>query len=135
MRKTVFLSLMSSISLLGLAQVPQGINYQAAAFTSSGVPISNTTLQVKAGILSDTITPVIVWEELHSTIRTNNSGVFNIVIGSGTKQSGSAAAFSNIDWSVTPLYLKIQIYYQSTWQISGHFKTLVGASCYGSRRY
>jgi len=107
---------------MGLAQVPPGINYQAAAFNNSGMPISNTTLQVKAGILSDTITPVIVWEELHSTVRTNNSGVFNIVIGTGTKQSGSAAAFSNIDWSVTPLYLKIQIYHQSTWKYMGTSK-------------
>lgn len=122
MRKILFLSLLSSICLLGLAQVPYGINYQAAAFNNSGMPISNTTLQVKAGILSDTITPVIVWEELHSTVRTNNSGVFNIVIGTGTKQSGSAAAFSNIDWSVTPLYLKIQIYHQSAWKYMGTSK-------------
>jgi len=106
--------------MLGLAQVPQGINYQAAAFNSSGVPISNATLQVKAGILSDTITPVVVWEELHSIVKTNNSGVFNIVIGSGTRQTASSvASFSDIDWSSTPLYLKIQIYHQNTWKYMG----------------
>ena len=117
-----------------MAQVPQGINYQAAAFSNSGAPISECKHSGQSGILSDTLTPVIVWEELHSTVKTNHSGVFNLVIGTGTFQSGSAAAFSNIDWSVTPLYLKIQIYHQSTWKYMGTSKLVDGASCYGSRR-
>ncbi|MCU0460593.1 MAG: hypothetical protein MUF36_01055 [Bacteroidales bacterium] len=102
-----------------MAQVQQGINYQAVAFNGSGLPIMNTTLQVKAGILSDTLAPVIVWEELHSSVKTNYSGVFNLVVGTGTKQGGSAATFNNIDWSVSPLYLKIQIYYQNSWKYMG----------------
>ncbi|MCX6335476.1 MAG: hypothetical protein NT092_14450, partial [Bacteroidia bacterium] len=122
MKKIVLLSFLSAISILTIAQIPQGINYQAAAFNSSGVPVSNVTIQVKVGILSDTLTPVIVWEELHPTVKTNNSGVFNLVIGTGTKQSGSAAAFSNIDWSVSPLYLKVQFYYQNTWKYMGTSK-------------
>jgi hypothetical protein len=100
-------------------QVPQGFNYQAVAKNSTGSPIANTALQVKASILSDTLTPVIVWEELHSKVTTNPSGVFNLVIGSGTKQSGSAAAFSSINWAVSVLYLKIQIYYQGAWKYMG----------------
>ena len=122
MRKILFLSLLSSVCLLGLAQVPQGINYQAVAFNSSGAPISSTTIQVKIGILSDTVTPVIVYEELHSIVKTNLNGAFNLVIGAGTFQSGSA--FNNIDWNITPLFLKIQIYHQSTWKYLGTSKLL-----------
>jgi uncharacterized protein (TIGR02145 family) len=122
MRKTILLTFLSAVGILAFSQVPQGINYQAVVYNSSGSTVPNTNIQVKAAILSDTITPVVVWEELHSTVRTNASGVFNLVIGTGTKQSGSASAFSSIDWSVTPLYLKIQIYYQSAWKYMGTSK-------------
>jgi uncharacterized protein (TIGR02145 family) len=119
MRKIILITFLSAVSGLAISQVPQGINYQAVLSNSSGMTVPNTTIQVKAAILSDTLTPVVIWEELHSTVRTNASGVFNLVIGTGIKQSGSASEFSSIDWSVTPLYLEIQIYYQSTWKYLG----------------
>lgn len=107
-----------SIYLLS-SQVPQGFNYQAVAHNSTGVPIASTNIQVKIGILSDTLTPIIIWEELHSSVKTNATGVFNLVIGTGTKQSGSAATFSAINWSKTPLYLKVQINYLGAWKYMG----------------
>ncbi|MCX6301007.1 MAG: hypothetical protein NTW82_02385 [Bacteroidia bacterium] len=102
-----------------LSQIPQGFNYQAVAHNSAGAPIMNTTIQVKMSILSDTLTPVIVWEELHSAVKTNVNGVFNLVIGTGIKQSGSASAFSDIDWTMSPLFLKIQINYLGAWKYLG----------------
>jgi hypothetical protein len=112
--------LITSYCLLCTAQVPQGLNYQALALDGSGDPIKkNNSLQVKIGILSDTITPVVVWEELHNPVKTNAYGVFNLVIGTGVRQSGSALTFTDIDWTATPLFLKIQIYYQSTWKYMG----------------
>ncbi|MCX6300658.1 MAG: tail fiber domain-containing protein [Bacteroidia bacterium] len=105
-----------------LSQIPQGFNYQAVAHNSAGAPIMNTIIQVKMGILSDTLTPVVVWEELHSSVKTNASGIFGLVIGTGTRQSGSAASFSDIDWTKTPLYLKIQLYFQGSWKTMGHAK-------------
>ncbi|MCX6302205.1 MAG: tail fiber domain-containing protein [Bacteroidia bacterium] len=123
MKTKLLLTLLLSFSFYLLSsQVPQGFNYQAVARNSSGQAIASTTFQVKASILSDTLTPVVVWEELHSSVKTNASGVFGIVIGTGIKQSGSAATFSVIDWSKTPLYLKIQIYYQGAWKYMGSSK-------------
>ena len=120
MKAKIFLStLLSFYFYLLSSQVPQGFNYQAVAHNSAGAPIMNTTIQVKMGILSDTITPVVVWEELHSTVKTNITGVFNLVIGTGTRQAGSALNFSDIDWAKTPLFLKIQIYYQGVWKYMG----------------
>jgi len=110
------------IFIMITAQIPQGFNYQAVAHSNTGAAIMNATIQVRVGILSDTITPVIVLEELHSTVKTNASGVFSLVIGTGTRQSGSASEFSSIDWSITPLYLKIQIYYQNAWKYLGTSK-------------
>jgi len=105
-----------------LSQIPQGFNYQAVAHNNSGAAIMNTTLQVMVSILSDTIAPVVVWEELHSTVKTNTYGVFNLVVGKGARQAGSVQNFSEIDWSQSPLYLKIQIYYQGAWKVMGYSK-------------
>jgi Chaperone of endosialidase len=102
-----------------LSQIPQGLNYQAVAKVVNGGVLTNATLQVKISFLSDTITPVIVWEELHSNVKTNLSGVFNLVIGSGVRQAGSAAKFSDINWAAKPLYLKTQVYYNNAWKYMG----------------
>jgi hypothetical protein len=109
-------------ALSAFSQIPQGFNYQAVAHNTSGAVIPLATMQVKASILSDTLAPVIIWEELHSTVKTNNAGVFSIVIGTGTKQAGSAASFSAIDWSKGIKFLKIQIYYQNAWKYMGTSK-------------
>jgi uncharacterized protein (TIGR02145 family) len=122
MKKLLILPVLMAACIIAQAQSPQGINYQAVLYNSSGLPVANTTIDVKAGILSDTIAPVILWEELHSTVKTNSNGVFNVVIGTGTKQSGTAAAFSNINWSTSPLFLKIQVNYQGSWKYMGTSK-------------
>ncbi len=108
-----------SSSPCALGQIPQGFNYQAVAMTGAGAPIANSTIQVKMGILSDTLTPVVVWEELHNPVKTNLNGIFSLVIGTGTKQDGSVSSFEDIDWSAGPLYLRTKIYYQNAWKEMG----------------
>jgi hypothetical protein len=103
-------------------QVPQGINYQAIARDINGDPIAGKTMQVRLGILSDTLVPVTVWEELHSTVKTNAFGLFTVVLGKGVKQSGSAPTFADIDWTKTPLWLSTWIYYPSSWKYLGTSK-------------
>jgi Chaperone of endosialidase/Head domain of trimeric autotransporter adhesin len=117
----VIFFLISHFSLL-TAQVPQGFNYQAIARDGSGNPITSATMQVKIGILSDTIANTMVWEELFNPVRTNAFGMFNIVIGTGVKQSGSATAFNAIDWTKTPLFLRTSIYYPGSWKVMGTSK-------------
>jgi trimeric autotransporter adhesin len=108
---------------LASAQVPQGFNYQAIASNASGNPIKDTEIQVKMSILSDTLLPVTVWEEIHSSVRTDQRGVFSLVIGSGVRQTtSSAAAFAEIDWLASQLFIKTQIYYQSDWKNMGSAK-------------
>ena len=121
MKTKLFLStLLSFYFCLLSSQVPQGFNYQAFAGNDSGNPLINKDLQVKISILSDTILPVIVWEELHSTIKTTDRGIFSLVVGSGVKQSASTVnSFSDIDWTTQSLYIKTQIYYQGAWKNMG----------------
>lgn len=103
------------------AQVPQGFNYQAVARNATGTILANTGLGVRIGILADTNSTVYVWEEQHN-ITTNNLGIFNLVIGTGSKLQGSAASFSAIDWTTAPLFLRIQLYIQGTWKYMGAAK-------------
>jgi hypothetical protein len=113
---------------LGTAQVPQGFNYQAIARDGSGNPIVNKDIQVKVSILSDTTgfyatgSGTYVWEELHS-VKTNNLGLFGLVIGTKTWIQGSATSFSLIDWNSGPLFVGIKIEYPSlTWKNMGTAK-------------
>jgi hypothetical protein len=124
MQAKIVLTVLLSINLCLLSsQVPQGFNYQALALDGTGNAIKNySTLQVKISILSDTITPVVVWEELHNPVKTDRFGVFNLVIGAGVRQSGSALTFSDIDWTKAPLYIKTQIYYPNSWKYMGSAK-------------
>jgi hypothetical protein len=121
--KLIFSVLLSFSFYLLSSQVPQGFNYQAMASDGLGNPIKNTTLQVKLSILSDTVVPAIIWEELHSVVKTNSNGVFSVVLGSGTRQSTSTVAtFSAINWKASARFIKTQVYYQNAWKSMGSAK-------------
>ncbi len=62
----------------------------------------------------------LFWKELHSTVTTNSFGLFNLVVGTGTRQTESTVVtFNLIDWSVTPKYLKTEIFYSGSWKDMG----------------
>jgi hypothetical protein len=98
-------------------QVPRGFNYQAIARDGSNIPITST-IQVRIGFQTDTLLSTYIWEELHSTVKPNSTGVFSLVIGSGTRVSG-VPAFSDIDWGTNQVYLKTYIYHNNTWKYMG----------------
>ncbi|HPC99625.1 MAG TPA: hypothetical protein P5523_08065 [Bacteroidales bacterium] len=112
------------------AQVPQGFNYQAVARDNAGLPIVTNNLWVRLSILSDTTgfyasgAGTYLWEETHTNVKTNSQGLFTIVLGTGTKNQGSVAKFSDINWSAGPLYVgtKISTNNGSTWKIMGSAK-------------
>jgi hypothetical protein len=63
-----------AVMQIGLAQPvapPQGINYQAVARDNSGTILANSPISIRVAILSDTITPVIQYEEEHLNLQTN----------------------------------------------------------------
>ncbi|MCU0462416.1 MAG: hypothetical protein MUF36_10455 [Bacteroidales bacterium] len=62
----------------------------------------------------------LYWKELHSSVTTNSFGLFNLVVGNGTRQTESTVAtFDLIDWKVTSKYLKTEIYYSGSWKDMG----------------
>ena len=118
--KLSFLFLVSFVFYLGEAQIPQGFNYQAVARDGTGAVLQNTSLQAMMYVQSESTGGTIFWKELHSTITTNDFGLFTLVIGTGTRQiESTVATFDLIDWSVSPKYLKTEIYYSSSWKVMG----------------
>jgi len=93
-----------------LAQAPQGFNYQAVARDTDGSLFDSETIDVKIGIRSGSETGTLVWEETH-TVTTNEFGLFTLKIGdvTATPGSGSAATFSDVDWSTGAHYLAVEI--------------------------
>jgi hypothetical protein len=103
-----FISLLLGSTLIistALAQVPQGISYQAIAFNSGGTPVANGNVGVKISILDNSISGTVVYSETH-TKATNAQGLFNLNIGQGSPTIGS---FSTINWSINSKFLKVEL--------------------------
>ena len=112
----ILISFVISVFLLSVpfkcsAQVPQGFNYQALARDISGNPIVNYALPVRISIQSDSLGGTVFWQELHQSATTNAYGLISITVGKGSRQSGTVTDFSDIDWSVSPKFIKTEINY------------------------
>jgi uncharacterized protein (TIGR02145 family) len=90
------------------AQLPQGITFQAVARD----PVANAAklrkVYIKDKIIFSSPTGTTVWEETHITT-TNAEGVFTIVIGTGTRVSGSAQTFSDVNWAAGNHYFNLKV--------------------------
>jgi trimeric autotransporter adhesin len=119
--KRVLISLVFSFAFYILSsQTPQGFNYQAIARDGSGNPIVNTNLQVKLAVMGDSLGVTVYWEELFNPVPTNAFGLFTVIMGRGTRLATSGvAAFSNINWKVTPIFVRTLVYYQNAWKNMG----------------
>ncbi|HAP69246.1 MAG TPA: hypothetical protein DCR04_05890 [Flavobacteriales bacterium] len=103
MKQTLLTAVLLITSLLSFAQVPQGINYQAAVRNSDGEVLSNQQVGVRMSILESNVTTV--YEETHSVI-TNNFGLVTMVIGQGTATQG---VFADIDWSTGNYFIQTEV--------------------------
>ncbi|MCD6566247.1 MAG: collagen-like protein [Bacteroidales bacterium] len=92
------------------SQAPQGFNYQAVARDGDNSVLKNTALDVKIGLLQDSETGTLVWEEIHS-VTTTDLGLFTLTIGdiTATNSGGTAATFADIDWTLGSYYMKVEV--------------------------
>ena len=90
---------------LSYAQAPNGINYQAVIRNSSGALSSNTAVAIRVNIRQTTTTGTIVYSE-RQNVTTDQFGLVNFVIGSGTLLSGN---FANIPWANGPFFLDLGV--------------------------
>jgi hypothetical protein len=113
MQTKILLTLLASLNYCLLSsQTTQGFNYQAIARDVSGNAITNHLLPVRITIQSDSLSGTTFWIEEHNSVTTNSFGLFNLIIGKGEKKSGSTKDyFSDIEWTVTPKFIKTEIDY------------------------
>ena len=98
----VTLFIFSSVVLK--AQSPQKINFQSIVRNTSGVIVSNKSVNFKITILSGTITGTPVYSETH--LKTTDAiGLVSLQIGTGTVVSG---VFSSIDWGNALHFIKLE---------------------------
>jgi hypothetical protein len=111
-------SFVFAIALTAQQAPPQGINYQAMVYVpyanqqvgvnSAGqIPANAKQVLVKFTLEEGNNGPVI-YEETHIDT-TDQYGLLNSVIGTGTPTSSSPGLFNQIDWSIGNPYLRVSI--------------------------
>lgn len=117
MKKQLFLFAMC-ISIASLAQVSQlGINYQAQIRNSNGVLIADSSVIIRFSLLPGQFATIPSWYE-EWTAQTDHYGMVHVVIGQGTKISGTASTFDLVDFTTAGYYLKTEL------KVGGSFLTL-----------
>jgi hypothetical protein len=118
--KLLIMILLSFVFGLVSSQMPQGFNYQAIARDGSGNPIVGTALPTRITIQADSLGTSIIWQELHSSVTSNSFGLITLPLGKGARQTPSTVAtFNDIDWSVTPKFIKTEIFYGGSYKTMG----------------
>ena len=92
-------------SICGLAQAPNGFNYQASVRDANGDLVIEQSVSFKFHIIQGTQTAAPTYSETHAT-NTDDLGQVSFVIGQGNATSGT---FSSIDWSIGSYFLKIEV--------------------------
>lgn len=105
--KKLLLSLLVAFCLLSVSYgqtVPQGMKYQAVARNSSGNVLVNQKITLRINLVSR-LSPASTthYTETHS-VTTNQLGLFDLVIGQGTAETGT---FANVPWSSEDIWMEI----------------------------
>ncbi len=95
----------SLFQTLSYAQAPNGINYQAVIRNNTGTLMANTPTAIRVSIRQTSATGTIVYSE-RQNVTTDQFGLVNFVIGSGTLLSGN---FTNIPWANGPFFLDLGV--------------------------
>lgn len=95
---------LTASGILLFAEVPQGISYQAVARNAQGNLVMNDNIQIRFTIRNGSANGNTVYQETHS-IQTNEYGMFSLLIGKGSVNSG---VFATIDWSVGAKFLQVE---------------------------
>lgn len=102
--KVLILSLLACIT--GMSQAPAGFPFQSIIKDNNGVLAKSTDAYVKCRIIRSLPTGTVSYEEVHQ-VRTNDDGIFSIIIGQGTRISGEMSLYA-IDWGKDLFYLNLK---------------------------
>ena len=88
------------------AQVPQSFNYQAIARDNSGNVLNTQNISIRISIHESNSGGAVVYSEEVISISTNQFGLFNLEIGTGSVLSG---IFSTINWGGNLHFVEIEM--------------------------
>jgi hypothetical protein len=105
MKKFTLTFILSLFAVILMAQVPAGFSYQAVVRNNSGEIVASQTVKFRFSILrnNETGTAVYVETQLKTT---NDFGLANLVVGTGTKESGN---FEPSAWGTNFHFLKVEV--------------------------
>jgi len=87
------------------AQSPQSFKYQAIVRDANGDVLDEQNVSLRISILKTSATGTVIYSETHSEA-TNNFGLINLNIGTGTPVTGD---FSTIDWASDSYFIKVEM--------------------------
>lgn len=87
---------------------PGGINYQAIARDNSGNELKNRNIEVRVSVISGTPEGDIEYSETHDAT-TDGFGLFNFVIGQGSRFAGKKTTLAEVNWGSAPHFLKVEV--------------------------
>jgi hypothetical protein len=90
---------------MAVAQAPDMFKYQTVIRNGSNEILKNQNVALRISILQESETGTIVYRETHKKT-TNDFGLINLEIGSGTVVSG---AMNTIDWSTGTFFVKVEL--------------------------
>src|SRR5438128_1087781 len=108
MKKLYLLAILFLLSYPSIMaqNVPLGMKYQAVARSLTGQVIANQEISLKMSLFSGAGKNALVhYTEVHAA-KTNELGLFTLVIGEGKVEKGS---FSSIPWSTQDIWMEVSI--------------------------
>ena len=102
-----YLCILLFISYINSTSAQTGLNFQGVARTTNNVIIASQDITLKLSILQGSATGMPEYIEIRK-VKTNAQGLFTAVIGD-TGTMISLGIFSDIDWKLSPKFLKIEI--------------------------
>jgi hypothetical protein len=102
-----YLCILLFVSYINNANAQTGLNFQGVARTSNNVIIASQDISLKLSILQGSATGIPEYVEIRK-VKTNAQGLFTAVIGD-SETSITLGNFADIDWKLSPKFLKIEI--------------------------
>jgi hypothetical protein len=105
----IALSLLIFTSLQGWAQGPNSFNYQGVVRNSAGVPWANRNISLRLTVHDGISMGTALYQETF-TVTTNNFGLYNVGVGTGTPTPPfTASSWTNLNWGAGPRYLQVEV--------------------------
>ncbi len=109
MKKRVHLIvILLAMGFVGYAQVPQFVCYQAVATDPSGRELISQNIKMRLTVLKSSTAGSEEWIETQN-VTTDGFGLFDLMIGNGTRVGGTQTQFSGIKWGSDKYFLKVEM--------------------------